>query len=73
MFNNYSLSDEDVVAIIMEYEPLINKFSIIDNKVNEDLKQEIILSIYEKIGKCKIFWKILKKSRFFYKKLRSYI
>ena len=55
MFNNYSLSDEDVVAIIMEYEPLINRFSIIDNKVNEDLKQEIILSIYEKIGKCKIF------------------
>jgi len=50
-FNNYSLSDEDVLGIIEKYNNLINLYSEIDGVVNEDLKQEIIIEIYIKLTK----------------------
>ena len=50
-FNNYSLSDEDVLGIIEKYNNLINFYSEIDGVVNEDLKQEIIIEIYIKLTK----------------------
>lgn len=51
MFNNYSLSDDDVMGIIEKYDNLINKYSEINGKIDEDLKQEIIITIYRKLTK----------------------
>ena len=48
MFNNYNLSDEEVIGIIEKYENLINKYSRLysNGPIDEDLRQEIILKIY---------------------------
>ncbi len=48
MFNNYNLTDEEVLYIIDKYENLINKYSKLysNGPVDEDLRQEIILKIY---------------------------
>lgn len=46
MFNNFNLSDEDVLQIIEDNQPMINENSLINGKIDEDLKQEIILNIY---------------------------
>ena len=51
MFNNYSLSDDDVMGIIEKYDNLINKYSEINGKTDDDLKQEIIITIYRKLTK----------------------
>ena len=49
MFNNYNLTDEDVIGIINKYENLINKYSRLypGGAINEDLREDII----EKIDK----------------------
>lgn len=48
MFNNFNLTDDEVIEIINQYENLINKYSKlnIDGNVDEDLKSEIIEKIY---------------------------
>lgn len=46
IFNNFNLTDEEVLHIINKYMPLINKHSFISNIFDEDLKQEIIIQIY---------------------------
>ena len=48
MFNNYNLTDEEVLEIIKKYENLINKYSRLytNGPIDEDLKQEIIIKIY---------------------------
>ena len=48
MFNNYNLTDEEVLEIIEKYENLINKYSRLytNGPIEEDLKQEIIIKIY---------------------------
>ena len=46
MFNNFNLSDDDVLQIIKEHMDWINANSLIGNKIDEDLKQMIILDIY---------------------------
>jgi len=51
MFNNYSLSDDDVIGIIEQCDSLINKYSEINGKLSEDLKQEISITIYKKLTK----------------------
>ena len=51
MFNNFSLSDEEVISIISDYDNLINKYSKINGVINEDLKQEIILNLYIRLTK----------------------
>lgn len=53
MFNNYNLSDEDVVEIINRYENLINKYSRItkDDPIDEDLRAEIVKKIYTSLTK----------------------
>jgi len=51
MFNNYNLSDDEVLAIIEEYENLINRYSKINDEINEDLRQEIIINIYKFLTK----------------------
>lgn len=51
MFNNFNLSDDDVLVIVKKYENLINKYSRINDEIHEDLKQEIILNIYKSLTK----------------------
>ena len=53
----YSAQNGDskmVEKIIEMYMPLINKRSIINGKLNEDLRQTIILHIIKKLKKFKI-------------------
>lgn len=51
MFNNYNLQDNEVLEIISQYNNLINKYSQINGKINEDLKQEITIEIYKTLTK----------------------
>ena len=53
MFNNYNLSDDDVIEIINRYENLINKYSRItkDDPIDEDLRAEIVKKIYTSLTK----------------------
>ena len=53
MFNNYNLSDDDVIEIINRYENLIYKYSRItkDDPIDEDLRAEIIKKIYTALTK----------------------
>lgn len=51
MFNNFSLSDQEILKIIDDYNNLINKNSIINGKIDEDLQQEIKLLIFKILSK----------------------
>ena len=51
VFRDFSLSNDEVLGIINDYMPIINKYSIIKNRIDEDLKQEIILKIYTDLRK----------------------
>ena len=51
MFNNFNLSDEEILKIIVDYTNLINKNSIINGKVDEDLQQEVKLLIFKILSK----------------------
>jgi len=50
-FNNYSLTDEDVLGIIEKYDNLINLYSEINGVIDEDLKQDIQIAIFVKLTK----------------------
>lgn len=49
MFNNYNLTDEEVIGIINKYENLINKYSRLypGGAIDEDLRGDIIEKIYK--------------------------
>ena len=49
MFNNYNLTDEDVIGIINKYENLINKYSRLypGGAIDEDLREDTIEKIYK--------------------------
>lgn len=51
MFNNFSLTDNEIMKIVNDYEPLIRKNSEINNKFNEDLYQEIRIYIFKVLSK----------------------
>lgn len=51
MFNNFDLSNEEILRIIDEYTNLININSYVSGKIDEDLRQEIILMIFRKLSK----------------------
>lgn len=51
MFNNFNLSDSEVIKILNDYEPLILKASILKKGLDEDLMQEIKLTIYKELTK----------------------
>ena len=51
LFRNYSLTDDEVVEIINKYDHILNKYSRINGKVDEDLKQEIRIYWYKKLTK----------------------
>ena len=43
-----------IEEILCMYMPLINRYSVVDGKVDQDLKQNIMLHIYLCISKFKI-------------------
>ncbi len=51
MFNNFTLKDNEIIKILSDYEPLILKFSTLNKGLDEDLEQEIKLSIYKELKK----------------------
>ena len=64
MFNNFDLSDQEILKIIEDYKNLINKNSVVSGRFDEDLQQEIKLLIFKVLSKnrknkkIKKFWKI---------------
>lgn len=51
MFNNFNLTDAEVVKLIEDYKALIIKSSILKNGLDEDLVQEIKLQIFKDLTK----------------------
>lgn len=51
MFNNFNLSDEEIIKIINDYEGLIVSKSMINYKFDEDLSQEIKIAIFKNLSK----------------------
>lgn len=51
MFNNFDLSDEEIMKIIDDYNPLILRKSEINGVIDEDLMQEIKLFIFMVLSK----------------------
>lgn len=47
MFNNFNLSDAEIMKIIEDYKPLILNKSMINNRLDEDLNQEILIKIFK--------------------------
>ena len=46
IFRDFNMTDDEVMQIINQYEGLINKYSRINGKIDEDLVQEIKIQIY---------------------------
>lgn len=51
MFNDFNLTDVEILKIISDYEPLIVSKSSIDGIFDEDLYQEIKTGIYIELSK----------------------
>ncbi len=51
MFNDFYLSDNEVIKILNDYNPLILKESILKHGIDEDLMQEIKIEIYKSLTK----------------------
>lgn len=51
MFNNFNLSDEEIIKIISDYDGLIVSKSMINYKFDEDLNQEIKIAIFRNLSK----------------------
>ena len=50
MFNNFSLSNDEILKIVDDYKSLIKRCSTINFNFDEDLYQEIILNIYIRLS-----------------------
>lgn len=48
-FNNYNLTDEEVLNVIEQSIDTINFYARINGVIDEDLKQEMIITIYEQL------------------------
>lgn len=67
MFNNFNLSDDEILHVIDNYTNLIKSKCIVNDRLDEDLQQEIVIFIYKilsKNRKNKLFFKM------FYEKFR---
>ncbi len=51
MFNNFDLSDDEILKIINDYKPFIIKTSTLKDGFDEDLMQEIKYIIYKRLRK----------------------
>lgn len=53
IFNNFNLEDEEILSVISQSMAIINKNSKINGAIDEDLKQEMIIAIYEQLTHAK--------------------
>lgn len=51
LFNNYSLSNEEIEKILKDFRGEIKRASKIDGKINEDCEQKIMITIYQKLSR----------------------
>lgn len=51
IFNDFTLTDNEVMTIINTYKNLIKKYSKISMQFDEDLYQEIVLKIFKSLTK----------------------
>lgn len=51
IFKGFNMNDDEVMEIIYTYDNLINKYSRINGRIDEDLKQEITIEIYKTLTK----------------------
>lgn len=51
IFKGFNMTDDEVMEIIYTYDNLINKYSRINGRIDEDLKQEITIEIYKTLTK----------------------
>ena len=51
IFKNFNMTDDEVMEIIYTYDNLLNKYSKINGRIDEDLKQEITVEIYKTLTK----------------------
>ena len=51
IFKNFNMTDDEVMEIIYTYDNLLNKYSKINVRIDEDLKQEITVEIYKTLTK----------------------
>ena len=58
LFNNFNLTDEEIMKIMYDYKPLIKRNSYINSKFDEDLNQNIQEKIYETLRKNRKIKKI---------------
>lgn len=65
IFKNFNMTDDEVMEIIYTYDNLLNKYSKINGKIDEDLKQEIKLEIYKTLTKNRERQKNLKNFLWF--------
>ena len=61
IFKNFNMTDDEVMEIIYTYDNLLNKYSKINVRIDEDLKQEITVEIYKTLTKNRERQKNLKK------------
>ena len=61
IFKNFNMTDDEVMEIIYTYDNLLNKYSKINGRIDEDLKQEITVEIYKTLTKNRERQKNLKK------------
>ena len=61
IFKNFNMTDDEVMEIIYTYDNLLNKYSKINWRIDEDLKQEITVEIYKTLTKNRERQKKLKK------------
>ena len=61
IFKNFNMTDDEVMEIIYTYDNLLNKYSKINGRIDEDLKQEITVEIYKTLTKKRERQKNLKK------------
>lgn len=76
MFNNFNLSDEEILFLFEKYKPLILKASSINFKYDEDLNQEIkeyLFRVLTKGRKIKKFKKFFKNAYTLKKNMYSYV
>ena len=56
MFNNFNLTNEEVLKIINDYEALIISKSTVNFRFDEDLEQEIKILIFKILTKNRKKW-----------------
>lgn len=50
-FNNYSLNDEEINKILIDYRSVIREASKVKGKLDEECEQRIMIAVYNKLRK----------------------